>query len=69
MKCPELLWNVNWRVKGVLGDLDFDGRMEWSGVEDDLRKLKVKNWWTVAKDRGSWKKILREAETHKGLQS
>jgi hypothetical protein len=29
MKCPEELWNVNRRVEGVLGDLDFDGRMEW----------------------------------------
>jgi hypothetical protein len=47
MKCPEELWNVNRRVEGVLGGLDFDG------VEDDLRKLSVKNWWTVAKDRES----------------
>jgi hypothetical protein len=29
MKCPEELWNVNRRDEGVLGDLDFDGRMEW----------------------------------------
>jgi hypothetical protein len=29
LKCPEELWNVNWKVEGVLGDLDFDGRMEW----------------------------------------
>jgi hypothetical protein len=29
MKCPEELWNVNQRDKGVLGGLDFDGRMEW----------------------------------------
>jgi hypothetical protein len=25
---PGELWNVNRRVEGVLGDLDFDGRME-----------------------------------------
>jgi hypothetical protein len=31
-------------------------------VEDDLRKLNVKNWWTVAKDRESWKTFLRETE-------
>jgi hypothetical protein len=35
-------------------------------VEDDLRKLEVKNWWMVAKDRESWK-ILRESEAHNGL--
>jgi hypothetical protein len=29
MTCPEELLNVNWRVEGVLGSLDFDGRMEW----------------------------------------
>jgi hypothetical protein len=43
-------------------------RLRWKdGVEDHLRKLNVKNWWTVAKDRELWKKILREAEAHKGL--
>jgi hypothetical protein len=43
-------------------------RLQWKdGVEDDLRKLKVKNWWTVAKDRESWTEILRKAEAHKGL--
>jgi hypothetical protein len=36
-------------------------------VEDDIRKLKVNNWWMVAKDGELWKKILREAEAHKGL--
>jgi hypothetical protein len=43
-------------------------RLQWKdGVEDDLRKLNVKNWWTVAKDRESWKNILWEAEAHNGL--
>jgi hypothetical protein len=29
-------------------------RLRWkAGVEDDLRKLEVKNWWTVVKDRES----------------
>jgi hypothetical protein len=60
IKCPEELWNVNRRVEGVFGGQNFDG------VEDDLRKLNVRNWWTVAKDRESWK-ILRETEAHKGL--
>jgi hypothetical protein len=49
---------------GVLGGLDFDGKLEWRMT---LRKLKVSNWWTVAKDRESWKKILQEAEAHKEL--
>jgi hypothetical protein len=65
MKCPEELWSVNRRVEVVLGDLDFDRRLEWSGGWP--KKINVKNWWTVAKDRESWKKILREAEAHKGL--
>jgi hypothetical protein len=26
---PEEFWDVNRWVEGVLGDLDFDGRMEW----------------------------------------
>jgi hypothetical protein len=43
-------------------------RLRWKdGVEDDLKKLNFKNWWMVAKDRESCKKILREAEAHKGL--
>jgi hypothetical protein len=43
-------------------------RLRWKdGLEDDLRKLEVKNWWMVAKDRESWKKILGEAEAHNGL--
>jgi hypothetical protein len=42
--------------------------LQWKdGVEDDLRKLKVKNWWMVTKERDSWKKILREAKAHNGL--
>jgi hypothetical protein len=36
-------------------------------VKNDPSNLKVKNWWTVAKDREAWKKILREAEAHNGL--
>jgi hypothetical protein len=32
------------------------------GVLQDLRKLGVKSWWMVAKDRESWRKVLREAD-------
>jgi hypothetical protein len=37
------------------------------GVEEDLRKMKVKNWWLAARNRESWRNILREAEAHSGL--
>jgi hypothetical protein len=30
-------------------------------------ELGVKSWWMVAKDRESWRKVLREAEAHTGL--
>jgi hypothetical protein len=29
MKFPEELWNENRRAEGLLGDVDFDGRMVW----------------------------------------
>jgi hypothetical protein len=36
-------------------------RFRWKdAVEDDLRKLKVKNWCVIAKDRKLWKKIQRK---------
>jgi hypothetical protein len=37
------------------------------GVLQDLRKLGVKSWWMVAKDREPSGKVLREAEAHIGL--
>jgi hypothetical protein len=36
-------------------------------VLEDLRKLGVRNWWMVAKDRESWRRFLREVEAHIGL--
>jgi len=43
-------------------------KLRWmDGVLEDLRKLGVKSWWMVAKDRESWRKVLREAEAHIGL--
>jgi hypothetical protein len=39
------------------------------GVEEDLRKMKVKKWWLAARNRESWRNILREAEAHSGLYS
>jgi hypothetical protein len=32
------------------------------GAVEDLRKLGLKSWWTVTRDRESWKKVLQEAE-------
>jgi hypothetical protein len=37
------------------------------GVEEDLKKMKVKKWWLAARNRESWRNILREAEAHSGL--
>jgi hypothetical protein len=43
-------------------------RLRWmDGVEDDLRKMKVKKWWLAARNRESWRNILREAEDDSGL--
>jgi hypothetical protein len=37
------------------------------GVEEDLRKMKFKKWWLAARNRESWRNILREAKAHSGL--
>jgi hypothetical protein len=34
---------------------------------EDLKKLKVKNWKEVAKDRRTWRDLAEKAKTHKGL--
>ena len=45
-------------------------RLRWiDGILEDVKVLGVKNWWTLAKDREVWRKILREAEAHDGLWS
>ncbi|KAJ4428576.1 hypothetical protein ANN_24620 [Periplaneta americana] len=44
-------------------------RLRWEDcIMKDIRKLEVKNWWTVAKDRDSWRRILKEAEAQPRLQ-
>jgi hypothetical protein len=37
------------------------------GLEEDLRNVKIKKWWLAARNRESWRKILREAEAHSWL--
>jgi hypothetical protein len=34
---------------------------------EDLKKLKVKIWKEIVKDRRAWRDLAEEAETHKGL--
>ena len=34
-------------------------KLRWTNGEgEDLRKLGIKGWWMVARDRKSWRKIL-----------
>jgi hypothetical protein len=42
-------------------------RLRWmDAVEEDLRKMKVKKWWSTARNRVA-RKILREVEAHSEL--
>ena len=36
-------------------------------VMENLKKLRVKNWKEVAKDRRTWRDLAEKAKTHKGL--
>jgi len=43
-------------------------RQRWQeDVMEDLKKLKVKNWKDVAKDRTTGRDLAEKAKTHKGL--
>ncbi|KAJ4439302.1 hypothetical protein ANN_07424 [Periplaneta americana] len=43
-------------------------KLRWMDcVMDDIKRLGVKNWWTVAEDRDRWRRILKEAEARSGL--
>jgi len=43
-------------------------KQQWQeNVMKELKKLKVKNWKKVAKDRRTWRDLAEKAKTHKGL--
>ena len=44
-------------------------RLRWEdGVEEDVARLGCRNWKVVALNREGWRKLLKEAEAHPGLQ-
>jgi hypothetical protein len=43
-------------------------RLKWlDQVEEDLKKMKVRNWREKRKDRRMWNEIVKQAKTHQGL--
>jgi hypothetical protein len=36
-------------------------------VEEDVARLRSKNWKVAALNREGWRKLLKEAEAHPGL--
>jgi hypothetical protein len=43
-------------------------RLRWlEQVEEDLKKMKVRNWRKKCKDRRWWNEIVKQAKTHQGL--
>jgi hypothetical protein len=43
-------------------------RQRWQkDVMEDFKKLKVKNWKEIAKDRRTWRDLAEKAKTHKRL--
>jgi hypothetical protein len=43
-------------------------RVRWlDRVEEDLKKMKMRNWREKCKDRRLWNEIVKRAKTHQGL--
>jgi hypothetical protein len=43
-------------------------RLRWlDQVEEDLKKMKVRNWREKCKDRRLWNEIVKQAKTLQGL--
>jgi hypothetical protein len=43
-------------------------RLKWlEKVEEDLKKMEVRNWREKCKDRRLWNGIVKQAKTHQGL--
>jgi len=43
-------------------------RLRWlDQVEEDLKKMKMRNWREKCKDRILWNEIVKQAKTHQGL--
>ena len=45
-------------------------KFRWmDGIIEDVKRLKITNWWMAARNREAWRKILREAVIRPGLLS
>jgi hypothetical protein len=44
--------------------------MRWGdGIDQDMRRLELKNWNKFALDRDEWAKLLKKVRAHQGLSS
>jgi len=57
---------LDWKPMGIR--LGGRPRQRWQeDVMEDLKKLNIKNWKKVAKDRRTWRDLAEKEKTHKGL--